>query len=77
MVINGDQDINGLEMILDYQATDTLKLGLVTEYRSTESKWQQFYNAEGKLVTDIEKSSTADAYTLSARLDACAAMAGR
>ena len=57
---------NGVEMILDYQATDTLKLGLVTEYRSTESKWQQFYNAEGNLVTDVEKSSTADSYTLSA-----------
>ncbi len=66
IVINGDQDINGVEVILDYQALDTLKLGLVTEYRSTESKWQQFYNAEGKLVTDVEKSSTADSYTLSA-----------
>lgn len=66
IVINGDQDINGYELVLDYQATDTLKLGLVTEYRKTESKWQQFYNAEGDLVTDTEKASSADSYTLTA-----------
>lgn len=66
IVINGDQDIRGGELVLDWQASDTLKLGLVTEYRKTESKWQQFYNADGELVTDVEKSSAADAYTLSA-----------
>ncbi|MBU2181259.1 MAG: TonB-dependent receptor [Gammaproteobacteria bacterium] len=66
LVINGDQDINGMELILDWQASKTLKLGLVTEYRNTESKWQQFYNAEGNLVTDVDKASTADAYTLTA-----------
>ncbi|MBZ9613531.1 TonB-dependent receptor [Rheinheimera maricola] len=66
IVINGDQDIQGGELVLDWQATDTLKLGLVTEYRKTESKWQQFYNADGELVTDVEKSSSADSYTLSA-----------
>ena len=65
IVINGDQDIRGGELVLDWQASDTLKLGLVTEYRKTESKWQQFYNADGELVTDVEKSSAADAYTLS------------
>ena len=66
IVINGDQDIQGAELVLDWQATDTLKLGLVTEFRDTKSKWQQFYNAEGDLVTDTEKDSAADSYTLSA-----------
>ncbi|HEX5792238.1 MAG TPA: TonB-dependent receptor [Rheinheimera sp.] len=66
IVINGDQDIRGGELVLDWQATPTLRLGLITEYRKTESKWQQFYNADGELVTDVEKSSAADAYTLSA-----------
>ncbi|WP_337840641.1 TonB-dependent receptor [Rheinheimera sp.] len=66
IVINGDQQIRGAELILDWQALDSLKLGLVTEYRKTESKWQQFYNADGDLVTDTEKASTADSYTLSA-----------
>lgn len=66
IVINGDQDIRGGELVLDWQATDTLKLGLITEYRKTESKWQQFFNADGELVTDVEKSSAADSYTLTA-----------
>src|SRR5690606_6704976 len=35
LVINGDQDIRGMELVLDWQATEQLKLGLVTEYRKT------------------------------------------
>lgn len=66
IIINGDQDIRGMELIIDWQATSALKLGLVTEYRKTESNWQQFYNGDGDLVTDTEKDSSADAYTLTA-----------
>lgn len=66
VIINGDQDIRGMELIVDWQATPALKLGLVTEYRKTESSWQPFYNADGLLVTDREKDSSADAYTLTA-----------
>lgn len=66
LIINGDQDIRGMELIVDWQATSALKLGLVTEYRKTESSWEQFYNGDGDLVTDTEKDSSADAYTLTA-----------
>ncbi|MDZ7901717.1 MAG: TonB-dependent receptor [Rheinheimera sp.] len=66
LVINGDQKIRGAEFIIDWQAAEAVKLGLVTEFRNTESKWEQFYNADGDLVTDIEKSSTADSFTLTA-----------
>lgn len=66
LIINGDQDIRGMELIVDWQATSALKLGLVTEYRKTESNWEQFYNGDGDLVTDTEKDSSADAYTLTA-----------
>ncbi|WP_348733900.1 TonB-dependent receptor [Rheinheimera texasensis] len=66
LIINGDQDIRGMELIVDWQATPALKLGLVTEYRKTESSWEQFYNGDGDLVTDTEKDSSADAYTLTA-----------
>lgn len=66
IIINGDQDIRGMELIVDWQATTALKLGLVTEYRKTESNWEQFYNGDGDLVTDTEKDSSADAYTLTA-----------
>ena len=76
IVINGDQDIRGMEMVLDWQATKQLKLGLVTEYRKTESKWQEFYNADGELVTDVDKASTADAYTLTADWTAAQQWAG-
>lgn len=64
IIINGDQTINGGELIVDWQATNTLKLGLVTELRRTESKWQPFYNQDGELVTDVEKSNSATSYTL-------------
>lgn len=64
IVINGDQDINGIELILDWNATNSLKLGLITELRSTDSKWEPFYNSEGELVTESDKSDSATAYTL-------------
>ncbi len=66
MVINGDQDIRGGELTLDWQATAELKLGLVTEVRHTESRWEEFYNADGELVNDVDKNSAATSYTLTA-----------
>lgn len=66
IVINGDQTIRGMELELDYQVTPTIKLGLVTEYRRTESKWTPFYNADGDYITDVQKDSTANSYTLMA-----------
>ncbi|WP_192954669.1 TonB-dependent receptor [Gallaecimonas mangrovi] len=64
VIINGDQKIKGLEMLLDWQATDNVKLGMVGEYRHTKSDWNDYYNSEGQLVTDESHSSDVFDYTL-------------
>ena len=63
-VINGDQEFTGVEVTLDWLASPSLRLGLVTTYREVESLWDSFFNANSELQTDREDGSTADAYTL-------------
>ncbi|SHF21078.1 TonB-dependent Receptor Plug Domain [Microbulbifer donghaiensis] len=63
-VINGDQQFNGIEVTVDWLPLDTLRLGLVTTVRDEESKWNPFYDAEGELQNEREKSSVNTAYTL-------------
>ncbi|MEX2963580.1 TonB-dependent receptor [Microbulbifer sp. TYP-18] len=63
-VINGDQKFNGFEITLDWLPLDRLRLGLVTTIRDQESQWDPFYDAEGELQQDRDKSSTNTAYTL-------------
>ena len=63
-VINGDQQFNGFEVTVDWLPLDTLRLGLVTTIRDEESQWDAFYDAQGELQEDRDKSSTNTAYTL-------------
>ncbi|WP_438862420.1 TonB-dependent receptor [Neptunicella sp.] len=66
-IINGDTTIDGLELGLEWAATDTLNLGLVTEFRNTDAQWQEFYNAEGTFVPSEEsKSKVSNNFTLRA-----------
>ena len=62
-VINGNQQFNGFEVTVDWLPLDTLRLGLVTTVRDQESEWDPFYDAQGELQEDREKSSTNTAYT--------------
>ncbi len=64
LVINGDQSIFGAEMIVDWHATDTWKLGLITEFRDIDSEWEPFYNSQGLLTEDETNTSSATSYTL-------------
>ncbi|WKD51530.1 TonB-dependent receptor [Microbulbifer spongiae] len=64
-VINGDQQFNGFEITVDWLPIDTLRLGLVTTIRDQVSQWNPFYDAEGKLQQDRDKSTANTAYTLS------------
>ncbi|MFI2812517.1 MULTISPECIES: TonB-dependent receptor [unclassified Microbulbifer] len=63
-VINGDQRIDGIEVTFDWLPVDTVRLGLVTTLRDTESEWESFYNARGELQSDRENDSADTAYTL-------------
>lgn len=60
-IINIDKDLTGLEIDLRWLATDSITLGVVSEIRSTDTKYPEFYNAEGTLVpatTTNAKAST-------------------
>ena len=59
VIINEDRNISGLELDFRWSATDSLRLGLVTELRSTESFTPQFYNAEGTLIDAKETKQNA------------------
>ncbi len=63
-VINGNQQIDGIELTLDWIINQDLKLGLITTYRETESVWDSFYNSDGELDGgSASKSNALDAYT--------------
>ncbi|WP_299594721.1 TonB-dependent receptor [uncultured Microbulbifer sp.] len=63
-VINGDQQIDGVEITLDWAMTESTRLGLVTTLRDVESQWQPYFDAEGVEQVDGDKSSTDTAYTV-------------
>ncbi|WP_295803441.1 TonB-dependent receptor [uncultured Microbulbifer sp.] len=63
-VINGDQQIDGVEVTLDWMATESVRFGLVTTVRDVESQWQPYFDAQGVEQIDGDKSSTDTAYTV-------------
>ncbi len=65
-VINTDEDVQGLELTLDWLATDALRFGLVYTYRDQESRREAHYDAQGNFVTaDQRSASTPQEYTVS------------
>ncbi|WP_105102325.1 TonB-dependent receptor [Microbulbifer pacificus] len=63
-VINGDQQFNGVEVTVDWMATESVRFGLVTTVRDADSKWDPYYDADGELQSEREKSSVDTAYTV-------------
>ncbi len=64
-IINGDQEIEGVELVLNWTPIDSLRFGALTTYRDTTSTWEPFYNAVGDLVeSEVSTGSTATDYTL-------------
>ncbi|MBB6522563.1 TonB-dependent receptor [Pseudoteredinibacter isoporae] len=51
-VINGETDNSGIEMVLDWLVTDTVKLGLSTLYAKNESQFEPYHNTSGELVAN-------------------------
>ncbi len=64
-VINSDEETDGIELIVTWSVTDTLRLSGLTTYRETESVSEQYYNADGDLVGGEKIDGDTDtAYTL-------------
>ncbi|TQV81142.1 TonB-dependent receptor [Exilibacterium tricleocarpae] len=69
-LINGDIDNRGVEIVLDWLVTDTLKLGLLTYFADEEETFPDTFNDRGELVPGDKSTSTRrpqDNYT--AKLD--------
>ncbi|WP_231759243.1 TonB-dependent receptor [Microbulbifer elongatus] len=62
-VINGDQQFNGVEVTVDWLATEALRFGLVTTVRDEDSQWEDYYDAVGELQSERIKASVDTAYT--------------
>ncbi|HEY8569928.1 TonB-dependent receptor, partial [Microbulbifer sp.] len=63
-VINGDQQFNGVEITVDWMATESMRFGLVTTVRDADSQWEPYYDAQGELQSERQKSSVDTAYTV-------------
>ena len=48
-IITGDQDFQGIEMVLNWLVTDSLRLGFMTTVRDATVTWEEYYNANGEL----------------------------
>ncbi|MGB1457362.1 TonB-dependent receptor [Spongiibacter marinus] len=64
-VINTDEDISGVELTLDWLATESLRFGVIYTYREQESSREAHYDAQGNFVTaDNRSATTPQEYTL-------------
>lgn len=64
-VVTSDEESDGVEVVVTWSATDTLRFTALTAYRETEEVKDQFYNAEGELSGGVREDSEADLdYTL-------------
>jgi len=59
-VIGGDQDIEGIEIILSYAVLDTLRIGFNTTVRDTESIFERYIDAAGNPAGGVKSKSSAD-----------------
>ena len=65
-VINvGDQDVEGIELVLNWLAMDNLQVGLITTWRDAQAVWDEFPDADGETAGGAEpKVSTDLDYTI-------------
>ncbi|MDX1736438.1 MAG: TonB-dependent receptor, partial [Halioglobus sp.] len=64
-VVSSDEEADGVEVIVTWNVTDTLRLGGLTSYRETESISEEFFNADGVLSGgDKTTGETDTAFTL-------------
>ncbi|MGJ8681660.1 TonB-dependent receptor [Paraglaciecola sp.] len=61
-IINENRSINGIEIDTKWNVNDSLTLGVVTDFRSTDTDRPSFYNAEGLLLDATSSSSDNNTY---------------
>ncbi len=63
---SGEQDVEGVELVMNFQVTDSLRAGFLTTWRDSKATWEPFFNAVGDLIEDGDASvsSTDTDYTL-------------
>lgn len=65
IIISGDEDIDGWELVMQWLPTDNIQLGLVTTQRETSSRYAQYIDANGNTRGgEQETADTLDEYTL-------------
>ncbi|WP_068546924.1 TonB-dependent receptor [Thalassotalea crassostreae] len=60
-VVNQDVTIDGIELSLIWEATDTITAGIVTDYRESDTETASYYNSIGELIP--ETSTTGESLT--------------
>lgn len=60
-IINEDREITGIEFDFLWNVSDSLKLGVISEIRSTDTFTPEFHNGEGNLVKAQKSSVNASA----------------
>ncbi|WP_206483689.1 TonB-dependent receptor [Thalassotalea sp. G2M2-11] len=64
-IVNEDMVIDGFELSMNWQMTDTFSTGFVTEVRNVDVETEAFYNDVGTLIeAGTAKSDTNSSYTL-------------
>ena len=64
-IVNQDMTIDGFELSMNWQMSDTLSTGFVTEVRKIDSSTEAFYNDSGTLIeAGTEANDTNTSYTL-------------
>ncbi|GLX79515.1 hypothetical protein tinsulaeT_28550 [Thalassotalea insulae] len=64
-IVNEDMTIDGFELGMNWQMTQTLAAGFVTEVRNTDVETEAFYNDSGTLIeAGTAKTDTTTSYTL-------------
>ena len=54
----GSQTQEGVELVVHWLPTDSLRIGFLTTWRDVESEWDEFYDANGDLVPPEDRIST-------------------
>ena len=60
----GDQTNEGVEVVVDWLPTDSIRVGFITTWRDSEATWDEFYDANGDLRNDTSGSTTDTDYTV-------------
>ena len=59
----GDETTEGVELIVNWMPTDTLRFAVQTEFREREATWEPYFDANGDPAVDLETSDTPTDYT--------------